>query len=541
MPLWKDPSSKLKHVCLYEKTHLRSSSLLSAELQNKVHCTDEQTKSKLAPDEENNRIKDQRVRLEGLRLKREEECSHQSYDLVLNVVEKDALVYLSPKKFATRRSELLLRKAPKEISIDQSSLIIRDKDLELPCSTATELEATNALRRRALAFDIVKVCGFHSMNSYHAGLFDHLHSSTAWIAQLLRADRAAWLHMADKLTTLKREMSIEIYLWTGGWNQGVGPSVSQFPSIAFASKSCSREAPAKGQSHEGSKIQNATKMKGARAKAKKAVDHTAVDPMSRKVWSVRVSKDPMGTGCAGLLIWSRVAKRLNWGRDASVASTCVLSQFAKKLTACSITSDKSHRAAKFCPSHPIEAFGPAPTLAIFLYRSFCRNRSPDRFSTIIRPIRDSFGIDLKLPTSLRSPIIKFDLLIPEHVALVQQLINSQFCLFVHFAPPCGTSSRARLIQRKGRWNPPILRTDQHPNGLPTLEGTLLSRVTSSQQVVPNHLWFDWTLHATRRLLRRGKSRQIIHGRLHLLLRCSSVIVCKKFVFITASTEAPAEN
>ena len=49
-------------------------------------------------------------------------------------------------------------------------------------------------------------------------------------------------------------------------------------------------------------------------------------------------------------------------------------------------------------------------------------------------------------------------------------INSQFCLFVHFAPPRGTSSRARLIQRKGRWNPPILRTDRHPNGLPTLKG-----------------------------------------------------------------------
>ena len=188
----------------------------------------------------------------------------------------------------------------------------------------------------------------------------------------------------------------------------------------------------------------------------------------------------MGTRCAGLLIWSRVAKRLNWGRDASVASTCVLSQFAKKLTACSITSDKSHRAAKFCPSHPIEAFGPAPTLAIFLYRSFCRNRSPDRFSTIIRPIRDSFGIDLKLPTSLRSPIIKFDLLIPEHVALVHQFP-------ILFVCTLRATPRARLIQRKGRWNPPILRTDRHPNGLPTLEGTLLSRVTSSQQVVPNHL------------------------------------------------------
>ena len=41
--------------------------LLSAELQNKVHKTDEQAKSKLAPAERDSRIKEQRTRLEGLR------------------------------------------------------------------------------------------------------------------------------------------------------------------------------------------------------------------------------------------------------------------------------------------------------------------------------------------------------------------------------------------------------------------------------------------------------------------------------------------
>ena len=40
--------------------------LLSAELQNKVHKTDEQVKSKLVPAERDNRIKEQRSRLEGL-------------------------------------------------------------------------------------------------------------------------------------------------------------------------------------------------------------------------------------------------------------------------------------------------------------------------------------------------------------------------------------------------------------------------------------------------------------------------------------------
>ena len=105
-----------------------------------------------------NRLKDQRTRLEGLRFKGEEECSHQSYDLVLNMLERDSLVYLSQDNFATRRSELTLKKASKEISIDQTALVVRDRANDLTFSTATELDTTNTMRRRALAFDLVKAC-----------------------------------------------------------------------------------------------------------------------------------------------------------------------------------------------------------------------------------------------------------------------------------------------------------------------------------------------------------------------------------------------
>lgn len=65
--------------------------LLSAELQSKVRKTDDQTGSKLAPAERENRLKEQKTRLEGLRFKGEEECAFQSYDLVLNMLEKDSL------------------------------------------------------------------------------------------------------------------------------------------------------------------------------------------------------------------------------------------------------------------------------------------------------------------------------------------------------------------------------------------------------------------------------------------------------------------
>ena len=87
----------------------------------------------------------------------------------------------------------------------------RTRTQDLTCATTTELDTTNAMRRRALAFDLVKACSYHAMNSYHAELFDHLHLqappgySQVSLAQLLRADRAAWLHIAEKITTLKRD------------------------------------------------------------------------------------------------------------------------------------------------------------------------------------------------------------------------------------------------------------------------------------------------------------------------------------------------
>lgn len=185
--------------------------LLSADLQNKVHKTDDQIKTKMAPAERENRIKDQKTRLEGIRFKGEEECSFQSYDTVLGMLEKDILLYLGPEKFATRRQELLQKKSAKEVAIDQSSLVIKDKAQDLLCSTTTELETVNAMKRRSLAFDIAQACSFHAINAYCADLFDYLHQppppgySSVSLTQVLRADRAAFLWMSEQMTTLKRD------------------------------------------------------------------------------------------------------------------------------------------------------------------------------------------------------------------------------------------------------------------------------------------------------------------------------------------------
>ena len=71
-----------------------------------------------------------------------------------------------------------------------------------------------------------------------------------------------------------------------------------------------------------------------------------------------------------------------------------------------------------------------------------------------------------MPSRLNGPILKLDLLNPDHLNFVKDLINNNACVYVHFAPPCGTASRARLIQDGDKPMPPPLRNDFYPNGLP---------------------------------------------------------------------------
>lgn len=97
-------------------------------------------------------------------------------------------------------------------------------------------------------------------------------------------------------------------------------------------------------------------------------------------------------------------------------------------------------------------------------------------------LRDAFGIDHILSDHLAAPVLQLDLLKPECLNFLEQLIREESCIYVHFAPPCGTASRARFIKRKGRHNPPVLRTDAFPNGIAGLSPTNAAQVAAANQL-----------------------------------------------------------
>jgi len=95
---------------------------------------------------------------------------------------------------------------------------------------------------------------------------------------------------------------------------------------------------------------------------------------------------------------------------------------------------------------------------------------------------DSFGVDHKVGKQ-RVKIVCLDLTKPENQDLIFSWCDSQYCLWVRFGVPCGTSSRARLKRmNKKHHGPPPLRTPQWPNGLPSLSGANLQRVRAANRL-----------------------------------------------------------
>ena len=167
-------------------------------------------KKELVPAERATRIEAQRVRLAGYDLTGPLECSHASYDLCLELLEKDSIFYLPPHRFTTRTSEVSKEKPGKELVIDASSLKISDKKSQDTVAIGNELELSQAFTRRALACDIVGLTSFSKMEKWHRYLFTQMAMSPPpgyskpTLEQILRADRAGWVRLAEKLQSVKR-------------------------------------------------------------------------------------------------------------------------------------------------------------------------------------------------------------------------------------------------------------------------------------------------------------------------------------------------
>ena len=80
---------------------------------------------------------------------------------------------------------------------------------------------------------------------------------------------------------------------------------------------------------------------------------------------------------------------------------------------------------------------------------------------------NSIAVDKIRKRSSRSSIFQFDLLIQRDREILEQWIDSPLLLWIHLAPVCGTTSRARDFRRFAN-DPRPLRSNECPEGRPGL-------------------------------------------------------------------------
>ena len=166
----------------------------------------------LPADERRFRLAEQKQRLAGMELKGPLECSFGSYNMVVQMASEDVLQYMSPNKFTTRAQEVLSQKPQKDLILDAShSVKVRDSFTHnTQCDIADPLALSQALTRRSLALDLVGIASFPKAESWNRELLRHLQQSPppghrlVDLVQIMRADRAAWLHIAESISSLKK-------------------------------------------------------------------------------------------------------------------------------------------------------------------------------------------------------------------------------------------------------------------------------------------------------------------------------------------------
>jgi hypothetical protein len=120
----------------------------------------------------------------------------------------------------------------------------------------------------------------------------------------------------------------------------------------------------------------------------------------------------------------------------------------------------------------------------------------------------SFGVDHIVKAGSRAPVCRLDITAPDAQEMVRDWLRLPSLVYVHLGVPCGTSSRAREI-RTCATDPPPLRSEEWPEGLPRLPPREAARVETANKIYQfaasvillcNELGKDWTLEQPHRSL-----------------------------------------
>ena len=205
-----------------------------AMVRSAIEGTDMTKQAELVPAERTARVAAQKLRLSGRDLSGQFEYSYASYNYVHKMLVENQVFYLAPHHFGTRQSEIVRDKPSKELVIDASAHVtVKEAEQKDRIAIHNELQLMYAFTRRALACDVVGACTFSVLDKWHSFLLNKMETpappgyNKPSLEQVLRADRAAWVALAEATTTLKRQANGDLPL------DAAIKQLNQDPSVLF--------------------------------------------------------------------------------------------------------------------------------------------------------------------------------------------------------------------------------------------------------------------------------------------------------------------
>ena len=199
------PGQTLKTMAAAKNLLFESHVFNTASLKNRVENTTESIKP-VPLAERSARLDKLRAKYTGFNITKALEPGHSLLDATSHQAESKTLRYIPPSRCASREQEIVANKdrLAKTLEVEGGALKIRDApDKPLFVDNPTEFLVYQALRRRGLAYDFADLVSYEVHQEWVDWLFQEMSKEPVkgfqrtQLAQILRADKAAWLHLAD--------------------------------------------------------------------------------------------------------------------------------------------------------------------------------------------------------------------------------------------------------------------------------------------------------------------------------------------------------
>jgi hypothetical protein len=189
------------------RLHFEASAIIMAELKARATDTTGDGTRRLPVAEKTARLRDQEMRLPGMRIKGELQPSFALIDMVANMKETNCVVWIAPSKCSKRDTEIQnsQKDKPVTLTLEQQMVKVSSVDETVPTDTSTDLHLQWALQRRGLAFD---QCSLISNAEHEIWVQQLLGQITrdapsgfakVSTSQVIRADRELFTVMAQEL------------------------------------------------------------------------------------------------------------------------------------------------------------------------------------------------------------------------------------------------------------------------------------------------------------------------------------------------------